>query len=133
MSTRRGALAAWLAAGAVAAAVWLAIGWVPRPEGRAYTLCTLRRVTGIPCPGCGMTRALGALARGEVAQAVHMHPLAIPFVLELVALWLAAGWLLWRGRPLSVPSRPLQAALLWNGIAFLVVYLVRAATGTLPW
>ena len=28
---------------------------------------------------------------------------------------------------------PLQAALLWHGVAFLAVWLGRAATGTLPW
>lgn len=131
--SRRRALAAWLLAGVFAAAAWLALGWLPRPEGSSYTICALRRVAAIPCPGCGMTRALGALARGDVAGAVHLHPLAIPLVLEAAALWLLAGWLLWRGRPLAVPPGPLQAALLWHGVAFLALWLGRAATGTLPW
>jgi hypothetical protein len=131
--SRRRALALWLLAGSLAGGAWLAIGWLPRPEGSAYTICALRRVAGIPCPGCGMTRALGALARGDLTSAVAAHPLAIPLVLELAALWLLAGWLLWRGRPLAVPAGPLQAALIWHGVAFLAVWLGRAATGTLPW
>ena len=129
---RRRRLGAWLAAGVVAATVWLAIGWVPRPDGPGYTVCALKRVTGVSCPGCGMTRALGALARGDVAGAVALHPLAIPLVAEALALWLVAGWLLWRGRPLAVPAGPLQAALVWHGVAFVAVWLLRAATGTLP-
>ena len=131
--SRRRALGLWLLTGAVAATAWLAIGHLPLPQGAAFTVCALRRVAGISCPGCGMTRALGALARGDLAAAVVLHPLAIPLVLEAAALWLLAGWLLWHRRPLRLPQGPLQAALLWHGVAFLAVWLGRAATGTLPW
>jgi hypothetical protein len=37
---------------------------------------------GIPCPGCGLTRATLALLRGDVASALHFHPLV--FVLAPV-------------------------------------------------
>jgi hypothetical protein len=33
---------------------------------RGRSLCLIRAVTGRPCPGCGMTRAVSA--------AVHLHP-----------------------------------------------------------
>lgn len=48
-------------------------------------------VLGIPCPGCGLTRATLALLRGDVALAYHFHPLV--FVLSPVyigALGMAA-------------------------------------------
>ena len=37
--------------------------------------CPVRLLTGISCPGCGMTRALGALLRLDFSLAFEMHPL----------------------------------------------------------
>jgi hypothetical protein len=42
--------------------------------------CPLFRALGLPCPGCGMTRASLFLVHGEVKQAVVMHAFA-PFLL----------------------------------------------------
>ena len=125
-------LALWAAAGALAAGIWLALGWVARPEEAWFTVCALRRVTDIACPGCGMTRALAALARGEVGEALRLHPLSVPLLVEAAGLWLLAGARLGRGRPLLVSDRLLQSAVIWHGVAFLAVWVVRAATGTLP-
>jgi hypothetical protein len=38
-------------------------------------LCPTALFFGIPCPGCGLTRATLALLRGDVASALHFHPL----------------------------------------------------------
>jgi hypothetical protein len=40
--------------------------------------CLLASSTGLPCPGCGETRALLALLRGDLAGSVGFHPLLIP-------------------------------------------------------
>jgi hypothetical protein len=43
----------------------------------------IRSITGLPCPGCGMTRALIALSKMEFSKAVRLHPLSLmmlPFV-----------------------------------------------------
>lgn len=50
--------------------------------------CPLRLATGIPCPGCGMTRAVRLLAKGDLVGACKMHPLVVATPL-LGALWLA--------------------------------------------
>ncbi len=39
-------------------------------------LCPFRQLTGLPCPGCGMTRALNALAHGQWELAFSFHPLS---------------------------------------------------------
>lgn len=39
------------------------------------TLCPLRRFLGIPCPTCGTTRAIAALFRGSVSEALALNPL----------------------------------------------------------
>ena len=37
--------------------------------------CVFLRLFGIPCPGCGMTRAYLALLRFDFARAFEMHPM----------------------------------------------------------
>ncbi len=52
-------------------------------------VCPMKRVTGIPCPGCGMTRAVRLLLHGDFAGATRMHPLVwvvIPLLAVLAAL-----------------------------------------------
>ena len=52
--------------------------------------CPVALLTGTPCPGCGMTRAALALARGDVALATSMNPsalLTVPLSAGLVAFF----------------------------------------------
>lgn len=37
--------------------------------------CPTKMITGIPCPSCGISRALGSLARGKIAESFQWHPL----------------------------------------------------------
>jgi hypothetical protein len=50
--------------------------------------CMLRTTTGIPCPGCGATRAFAALAHGDAVSAFTLNPLAVTAV-GIVMLWFA--------------------------------------------
>jgi hypothetical protein len=59
---------------------FLAFDWVTSPQ--SLVLCPLRAVTGIPCPSCGLTRALAHLERGHLAQALKFHPFS-PLILLL--------------------------------------------------
>ena len=132
ISNPRTQLLLWLAAGAVAAALFFAAGWAGLPSGAGYTVCAFRRLTGIPCPGCGLTRAMGALARGELLLALHFHPFA-PLVLgEAAALWGAIGAAVVRQRPVALPSKLVERIVVWQTAAFLALWLGRLATGTLP-
>jgi hypothetical protein len=69
--------------------------------------CAFHALTGVPCPTCGGTRALLALARLDVPAALAWNPLvtaaALVFVLGgLVALARALGG---RGVPGGAPPR----------------------------
>ena len=58
----------------------------------AYALiigCPIRRLTGISCPFCGMTRAYLLVFTGGISGAFSMHslfPLGVPFVLGVAHL-----------------------------------------------
>ncbi len=49
--------------------------------------CPLKFVTGISCPGCGMTRAYLSLLHGDVKGAFFYHPLFFVLPLALVVYW----------------------------------------------
>lgn len=49
--------------------------------------CPIYYIFGVPCPGCGMTRALFLLLSGDISGALHMHPLIVtmPVFISLYA------------------------------------------------
>ena len=50
--------------------------------------CLFRTITGLMCPGCGMTHALAALSRGDISSAFHENLLSVT-VLPALSAYLA--------------------------------------------
>ncbi len=100
----------WISLAAFIAVAWLLTG----------TSCVIHSLTGLPCPGCGLTRALLAALRGDLATAWRLHPL---FWLAPLILLAVLGLLAFR--PAWLHSR--TAGRIWLALAFLyiAVYLVR--------
>lgn len=95
------------------------------------TLCPVAALTGTACPGCGMTRAVVALARGDLSAAWRWHPLA-----PLVAGYAAGTAIHWRRHRrayvrghFAVPHAAVLATL---AVALVSVWVARLAGGTLP-
>ena len=98
---------------------------------RLLPACVFRALTGLPCPSCGSTRAVLALADGRLLAALAHNPLAI-LVLGGAAIYLgyALGAILrlvprvrtgWLTPPMPVPLRVgLPALLMANWIWLLV-------------
>ena len=68
-------------------AAWSSLSGVA-PGDVTFVPCPVHAVTGIPCPGCGMTRACAAAVRGEFRAAWSFHPFA--FLLIPLAVSVAA-------------------------------------------
>ena len=80
--------------------------------------CPLQHFTGVPCPGCGMSRAVFALLRLDFAAAFRYHPMI--FVLPPVLLYALFG-----KKPL-LGSKTRERVLLWGTMAlWAAVWLVR--------
>ena len=43
--------------------------------------CPMKILTGIPCPGCGMTRAIFLMLTGHFSESFEMHPMALLWIL----------------------------------------------------
>jgi hypothetical protein len=41
------------------------------------SLCTFRNITGLPCPGCGLTRSIVAAAHTEFSASINHHRLGL--------------------------------------------------------
>jgi len=50
-----------------------------------FHTCPSQYLLKLPCPFCGLTRALAALAQGHVGTALNQTPVALPFVLLLAS------------------------------------------------
>jgi hypothetical protein len=51
--------------------------------------CPFFRVTGVPCPGCGLSRATMLLLKGDLAGSIRFHAFAPIFLFAIVALILS--------------------------------------------
>lgn len=125
--TRSRSIAAPLgvAAAAVGGAVLL---HVRDPRTSTYLPCPFHALTGLWCPGCGTTRALGDLTRGDVAAAASSNVVAVMCVVVAVGLW--GLWLRarWMQIPLTLPGPTRLAAAVV--LALVAVFTVVRNT---PW
>jgi len=118
---RERALGSAMAGGGIVVAVLAGIGWDVWP-------CPFRQLTGLPCPGCGMTRACLAMLRGNWAAVWKFNPFGPVFALFWVVV--VVGLLLpepWRGRLVAIlgrfERRTRWAA--WVGAGLLIYSLTR--------
>lgn len=91
--------------------------WEGRPQDPV--VCSFRARTGVPCLGCGGTRALDLAARGRVVEALRLNPLG---AWAGMGLWgaalVSAGALLTGRRP---PWKAVFVTLATSGLLALVV------------
>ena len=93
-------------------------------------LCPYRLATGGWCPGCGCTRALGALIRGDFDGSLAYNPWTTLLFTQLVVMF---GW---------IYAAPTQAKTWWranntkvlaaNLVVITAIWAVRLAFGVIP-
>ncbi len=65
--------------------------------------CPFKSLLGIPCPGCGLTTAMGQLLHGQLSQALQTHAFAPLFLFALVVMTVV----------IALPERQHKSAVGW--------------------
>jgi hypothetical protein len=113
-----------LAPAATAAAV--AAYAFPHALTHGPVLCPFRRITGHPCPTCGLTRSAVSFLHGDFGASFHAHPFGP--VLFVVAIAWGFNLFARRHRWLSIelPVRLRNAAVTVTAVSWMAWWLVRA-------
>ncbi|HYP50263.1 MAG TPA: DUF2752 domain-containing protein [Pyrinomonadaceae bacterium] len=122
--TERVLAAAGLIAGASGA---FAVAWFNPVTAGFFPQCPLYQMTGLACPGCGLTRGFHALFHGDILTALDynvMLPFYVVFFVYLTALLLSVAA---RGRGFSF--RLIQPKIAYG---FLIISLVFGVARNLP-
>lgn len=85
-----------------ASAIAVAAAVSPAQAAHGPVLCPFRRATGLPCPGCGLTRSWVDLLHGRVGDAMAANPFGIVALAAAAALVLVVTSTVVRRR--AVPS-----------------------------
>jgi hypothetical protein len=80
-------------------------------------LCPIRLLTGYPCPGCGGTRAMGAISLGDFERAWSLNPITFVICLVLIV------WAL-KITPLYNLARQVSAVFQRRALAIQVLSLI---------
>jgi hypothetical protein len=113
-----------LALGGVAgmSAIALTVGYFNPTTAGFFPVCPLYAMTGLACPGCGMTRGLHALLHGDIAAALGYN-LLLPAILFFFGYLFVSLFLTFaRGRGLSF--RLFNQKVVWGFFAFALVFSV---------
>lgn len=114
----------------VLAIVVVALAFVFPVNGLGVDLCMLHSATGLPCPGCGLSRGIASIAHGSFAHAFEMNPFAFvaaPLFVGLVVFGVLPAKM--KARIEAAAARP-RASLIYRGsvYAFAAFGVVRFAT-----
>lgn len=109
--------------GALLAAVYVGGAWL-----FGVPVCPMVLLTGLPCPGCGITRAAVLFLQGRWRQAWQMHPF---FYVLLALLAAAAVFRYLLGRGAEAMSRMAAAAILL-AVGFYVYRMAKYFPGREP-
>lgn len=122
-------LAASIAVLGIALLLKVQSGGITLTDGTGYfpVLCFWRQLTGIDCPGCGLTRCFVSMAHGQFDAAWHYNPLGtVLFVLVVIQIPFRL-WQLYRLRRGIHESDPVSATALFCAVvaALVVQWAIR--------
>ncbi len=62
------------------AAIFLGL-FILSPVGSGISMCGMKQTTGLPCPGCGLTRSVTSMLHGDLIAAWQYNPFGFGFAL----------------------------------------------------
>jgi hypothetical protein len=106
---------------------------IPPFHREVFSICLFKDIFGIPCPGCGITRAFLFLGHGDLRSALELNANSLFAFSLVVLLWLHAAFN-------ALTHREIKIHLTRNEVFFLVTFAgIATASGwiynlqTNPW
>lgn len=122
--------ALWVALGALMVTLGAYLLYQQGPSGVPWLpKCTFHQLTGLNCPGCGMTRAAYSTLHGRIGEAFRLNPLGM-ILLPMACLGIGIeiiGWV--RGKALPYRLR-VGAKGAWIIVWMVVIFWI---SRNLPW
>ncbi|MBI3651534.1 MAG: DUF2752 domain-containing protein [Acidobacteria bacterium] len=116
--------AAWIFLLGMSAVILTSIIYKPTPVNAGdeyFTICGFKNLTGLPCPGCGLTHSFCEIGKGHLASALNWNWLGLPLFILMVLVWLQSLFILtnrvkpaWALDRLAARVRPMR----WFAIVF---------------
>lgn len=116
-----------------AGALCASFALTPTDAASGPVICPFRLMTGLPCPGCGLTRGWVFLAHGRVGAAISANPFALLTMPAALAFVVAVVVAVVRRRPLPDLTRAARLGVVkvvvvaW--VAFALVRALAVLTG----
>ena len=100
----------------------------PAAAGSRFPGCAFHQITGLWCPGCGLTRGTYQLLHGHVGAALGYNVFTPLALTAIVVAWF--GWLRssWGATPLRLPA----SAGRWLAVAMPVLIIAYGVLRNLP-
>jgi hypothetical protein len=80
----------------ILAAMFVASAIYAPPGGNYYTICGFKNLTGLPCPGCGLTHSFCSLGKGHFAAGFEYNTLGPVLFLYAILLFARSAFVLVR-------------------------------------
>jgi hypothetical protein len=87
-----------------------------------FPVCPFHALTGLNCPGCGLTRGFHAVSHGDVLSALHFNALIPFYFLFFLYLFVSLALILFRGRGLKF--RTFSPRVIYGFLALTLVFSV---------
>ncbi len=85
-----------------------------------FPQCPLNQMTGLNCPGCGLTRGFHALFHGDILGALHFNLLIPAYIFIFGYLGLTLVSIVFRGRGLS--SKAFNPKYIYGFLIFSLIF-----------
>ena len=89
------------------------------------SICLFHNFTGLPCPGCGLTRSWVAMAHGHAGEALVWHPLGPMLFLSALGYALWSAWTALKKPPFAPPRKLQTGALVAVSLLMLAFWALR--------
>lgn len=126
----RGTILVLVALGAGAGGYVLAT--IPPTDSTPYPKCQFHQLTGMHCPGCGLTRAVHSACNGRFEQAFAYNVLGVVILPYLGVATVRSLWSWMWGTP-ARPSRLPRGVNKWTPIVLAVVLVLFWVLRNIPY